>query len=62
MIIVVPLLLLCVDLMIYYQALGILYVLWESYQPPEKAVIMLVMPKSTKNPDFHTFLNCQRQM
>jgi superfamily II DNA helicase RecQ len=61
-IIVVPLLLLRADLIIYYQALGILYMLWESYWPPDKAVIMLVIPELTKNPDFYIFLNCQQQI
>ncbi|KAL4934769.1 hypothetical protein BDV06DRAFT_217888 [Aspergillus oleicola] len=40
--------------------LGIQYISWESCYPPNKAAIILVMPESTKNPDFHTFLNQQR--
>ena len=61
-IMVVPLLSLRADLMTHCQALGILCMSWESCRPPDEAAIMLVTPESTENPDFHTFLNRQRQM
>ncbi|KAL4936474.1 hypothetical protein BDV06DRAFT_216636 [Aspergillus oleicola] len=59
-IVVIPLISLRADLMTRYKELGIQYVSWESRHPPDKAAIMLVMPESTKNPDFHMFLNQQR--
>jgi superfamily II DNA helicase RecQ len=59
-IVVVLLLSLRADLMTCCQALGISCVLWESRRPPDDAVIVLVMPESTKNLDFYMFLNRQR--
>lgn len=59
-IVVVTLLSLRADLMTCCQALGISCVSWESRRPPDDAAIVLVTPESTKNPDFYTFLNCQR--
>ncbi|KAL5042127.1 P-loop containing nucleoside triphosphate hydrolase protein [Aspergillus fruticulosus] len=61
-IVVVPLLLLQADLMQCCQGLGIPCVSWESRRPPDEAAIVLVTPESTENPDFHTFLNCQRML
>jgi superfamily II DNA helicase RecQ len=59
-IMVMLLLLLRVDLMICCQALGISCVLWESCRPPDNGAIVLMTPKSTKNPNFYMFLNCQQ--
>jgi superfamily II DNA helicase RecQ len=59
-IMVVLLLSLRADLMICCQALGILCMSWESCQPPNNVVIVLVTPKLTKNLDFYMFLNCQQ--
>jgi hypothetical protein len=59
-IVVVPLLSLRADLMTRCQALGISCVSWESRRLPDDAVIVLVTPESTENPDFYTFLNRQR--
>jgi superfamily II DNA or RNA helicase len=61
-VVVVPLLSLRADLTTRCQALGISCVAWESRRPPDEAAIVLVTPESTENPDFHTFLNRQRQL
>jgi superfamily II DNA helicase RecQ len=59
-IVVVPLLSLRADLMTCCQALGILCVSWESRQLPDDAVIVLVTPELTENPNFYMFLNRQQ--
>ncbi|KAL4756069.1 P-loop containing nucleoside triphosphate hydrolase protein [Aspergillus foveolatus] len=61
-IVVVPLLSLRAGLMTRCQALGIVCVSWESHRPTEEAAIVLPTPESTENPDFHPFLNRQRQL
>ena len=61
-VVVVPLISLRADLMQRCQQLRIQYVSWESRRPPDEAVIVLVTPESSEDPDFHTFLNRQRWM
>lgn len=61
-IVVVPLITLQVDLMQRCRQLGIRCVLWESRRPPNGAAIVLVTPESSKDPDFHIFLNRQQWM
>ncbi|RHZ43035.1 uncharacterized protein CDV56_100022 [Aspergillus thermomutatus] len=56
-IVMVPLVALRADMQRRCQQLGISCVAWESQQPPDAALIMLVTPESAVSPDFQTFLN-----
>lgn len=56
-IIIVPLVALQADMMQRCQELGISYMAWESWWPPDAASIVLVMPESAVSPNFQIFLN-----
>lgn len=51
-IIIVPLVALQADIIQRCQELSILYIAWESQQPPDAASIILVTPESMVSPDF----------
>ena len=60
-IVVVPLLLLCGDIIQQCQILDISCVLWKNCRLPDKITIILVMPESAVTENFHIFINRLKQ-